>query len=126
MGAEKFVKWEKFENLKEAIEKLKNHFIIGIEQDKKAVDYRKIKKLMSSPVKSVKADHGISGQNPALIFGNEVDGLSKEDLKLCDIVAELPMRGFMVRQAHHPSNIKQGKESLNVAVAAGIVLYSLL
>jgi 23S rRNA (guanosine2251-2'-O)-methyltransferase len=99
LGAEKSVEWEKAESLKSAIESLKNFKIVGIEQDKKAIDYRKIKKL-------------VSGKNLALVFGNEVDGLSKEDLKLCDMVAEIPMHGK--------------KESLNVAVCAGIVLYSLI
>jgi 23S rRNA (guanosine2251-2'-O)-methyltransferase len=117
LGAEKSVEWEKTENLKEAIKKLKNYFvrsqllrksrsqnnfsvfkIVGIEQDKKAIDYRKLK---SAKIKNI-----------ALIFGNEVNGLSKEDLKLCNIIAELPMLGK--------------KESLNVSVCAGIVLYSLV
>lgn len=116
LGAEKFVKWEKVENLEEAITQLKTgknfdssslkgshraqnfsqFLIVGIEQDKKAMDYREIKKLKT--------------KNIALVFGNEVEGLSEADLKLCDVVAELPMLGH--------------KESLNVSVCAGIVLYS--
>ncbi len=138
LGAEKFVKWEKIGKLSEVINKLKNQknsssslsthnfllkicsarsldlrkarseknfsdfLIIGIEQNKKAIDYRKIKNLNLVTCNS----------NLALVFGNEVDGLSKEDLKLCDMVAQLPMLGK--------------KESLNVAVCAGIVLYSLI
>lgn len=107
LGAEKFVKWEKMETLEQAINNLQNYFsgyskkyfvIIGIEQDKKAIDYKKIKNIKT--------------KNIALVFGNEVDGLSKTDLKLCDVVAELPMLGQ--------------KESLNVSVCAGVVLYSLL
>ena len=109
LGAEKFVKWEKVENLEKAIINLRNHSvrsqnnfsdwkIIGIEQDEKAIDYRKIKNSKT--------------KNIALVFGNEVDGLSKEDTKLCDLIAEIPMHGK--------------KESLNVAVAVGIVLYSLI
>lgn len=121
LGAEKFVEWEKAENLKNAIENLKSHSfrpqmlrisrsknsfsdfkIIGIEQSKKSVDYRKLKNYyLKSNI-----------YNLVLVFGNEVDGLSKEDLKLCDVVAEIPMRGK--------------KESLNVAVCAGIVLFSLI
>lgn len=106
LGAEKFVEWEKVESLPEAIKLLKNYSsawkIVAIEQDKKAIDYKEIKtsKLLASSSKL------------ALVFGNEVDGLSKEDLKLCDMVVEIPMRGK--------------KESLNVAVCAGIVLYSML
>ncbi|MFH0804498.1 MAG: TrmH family RNA methyltransferase [Candidatus Zambryskibacteria bacterium] len=121
LGAEKFVEWEKFENLKEAIKKLKSSSVrsqmlrisrfqksfsapkvVAVEQDKRAIDYRKLKNYY---LKS-------KNYNLALVFGNEVEGLSKEDLKLCDIIAELPMRG--------------SKESLNVAVCAGVVLYSLI
>jgi tRNA G18 (ribose-2'-O)-methylase SpoU len=107
LGAEKFVKWEKMETLEKTINNLKNSFsahssknftIIGIEQDKKAINYRKIKNNKT--------------KNLVLIFGNEVNGLSKEDLKLCDITAQIPMHGK--------------KESLNVAVCAGIILYSLI
>ncbi|NLE07249.1 MAG: RNA methyltransferase [Parcubacteria group bacterium] len=102
LGAEKSVVWEKFENLKEAIKnaRSKNFVIVGVEQDKQAIDYRKIKQIATN------------NQHLALVFGNEVEGLSKTDLKLCDVVAELPMKGK--------------KESLNVSVCAGIVLYSLI
>ena len=44
-----------------------------------------------------------------LIVGNEVDGLEEELLQLCDDVLEIPQYGT--------------KHSLNVAVAAGIVLF---
>lgn len=116
LGAEKFVAWERAENLKEAIEGLENSFpnslVIGVEQSKNSIDYREIKQL------------AVGSQHIGLVFGNEVDGLSQEDLKLCNIVAEIPMRGAMVRQAHHPRNIKRGKESLNVSVSVGVILYS--
>lgn len=107
LGAEKNVKWEKVENLKEAVNNLQNFFsknfaIIGIEQDKKAIDYHELKN-------SKLASHT---SNLVFVFGNEVDGLSKEDLELCDVVAQLPMLG--------------NKESLNVSVCAGIILYSLI
>jgi 23S rRNA (guanosine2251-2'-O)-methyltransferase len=107
LGAEKLVEWEKAENLKEAVKKLQYNNgekwkIVGIEQDKKSVDYRELKNYY---LKS-------NSYDLALVFGNEVEGLSKEDLKLCDAIAELPMLGK--------------KESLNVSVCAGIVLYSLI
>ena len=117
LGAEKFVKWEKTKNLSEAIRNLQNSFsasknfvIIGIEQAEGAIDYRKIKNPPASQARALRAGNKI--KNVALVFGNEVEGLSKEDLELCDIVAQIPMRGK--------------KESLNVAVCAGIVLYSLI
>ena len=43
------------------------------------------------------------------IFGNEIDGVAAELLAVSDTVLELPMAGM--------------KESLNVSVTAGIVLY---
>jgi tRNA G18 (ribose-2'-O)-methylase SpoU len=89
--------------------------VVAVEQDEKAIDYRDLKtsNLVSRD------------SNLVLVFGNEVEGISKEDLKLCDIIAEIPMREAMVRQAHHPRNAKAGKESLNVSVCAGIVLFSI-
>jgi 23S rRNA (guanosine2251-2'-O)-methyltransferase len=47
----------------------------------------------------------------ALVVGNEVTGLTPELLAACELTLELPMLGR--------------KESLNVAVAAGIALYQL-
>lgn len=47
----------------------------------------------------------------ALILGNEPDGVDPETLSQADTILELPMRGR--------------KESLNVAVAAGIAMYHL-
>lgn len=48
-------------------------------------------------------------ENVAYIVGNEVDGVSTEALELADVIVELPMLGQ--------------KESLNVSVTTGIVLY---
>jgi 23S rRNA (guanosine2251-2'-O)-methyltransferase len=48
-------------------------------------------------------------ENVAYIVGNEVEGVSKEALELADVIVELPMLGQ--------------KESLNVSVTAGVVLY---
>src|SRR5581483_1418144 len=48
----------------------------------------------------------------ALVFGHEVEGIGPEVLRLADAVVEIPMLG--------------AGSSLNVAVAAGIVLYEVL
>lgn len=48
----------------------------------------------------------------ALIFGNEVSGVSQPLLDLCDTRVRIPMAGI--------------KRSLNVATAAGVVFYELL
>jgi tRNA G18 (ribose-2'-O)-methylase SpoU len=45
----------------------------------------------------------------AIIVGNEITGLSAEAIALCDMAIEIPMHGI--------------KQSLNVAVAAGIILF---
>ncbi len=51
----------------------------------------------------------IEPEQVVYIFGNEVDGVSPDILSIADTLLELPMRGM--------------KESLNVSVTAGIVLY---
>jgi tRNA G18 (ribose-2'-O)-methylase SpoU len=98
LGAEKNIEWEKTDNIFDLIKKLKKEkfLIIGVEQSKKSVDYKKVE---------IK-------KKVAFIFGNEVDGLSNEILNECDIVAEIPMKGK--------------KESLNVSVSAGVVLFRVL
>ena len=48
----------------------------------------------------------------ALVLGNEVSGLSEDDLALCDGVLAIPMLG--------------AKASLNVSVAAGVFFYKAL
>ena len=108
LGAEKTVFYEHFSEIEEAIEKLKKEkfFIVGIEQDKRSVDYKKI-----SPKKKT-----------ALVVGNEVEGLSREAINLCDQIAEIPMKGRLARN-RQPDDV--GKESLNVSVAAGIALFGI-
>jgi len=48
----------------------------------------------------------------AIVVGNEVDGLSKMQIDRCDGILKIPMVG--------------SKESLNVAVAAGIALWEVV
>ena len=96
LGAEKDVEWETVGDIRELIKNFKKVKIVAVEQDKRSISY-----------KDIKLDNNI-----LLIFGNEVDGIEKEILDLCDQIIEIPMRGK--------------KESLNVSVAAGIILYSLL
>jgi len=95
LGAEDFVPWEQKKSLSALIKILKRekYFIIAIEQDKKSVDYKKVK-LKTKNV---------------FIVGAEVIGIPQNILKKCDIIAEIPMRGQ--------------KESLNVSVALGIGLF---
>lgn len=98
LGVEKSMPWEYRKQAWRLLEKLKADGvqIVALEQTKKSVDYRKF--------------------NPrfplALVVGNEVKGLSKRILEYADKIIEIPMFGK--------------KESLNVAVATGIVLFKLL
>ncbi|MDP3645639.1 MAG: RNA methyltransferase [bacterium] len=98
LGAEKSIPWEYFKNPRSIILKLRKEswVVVGVEQDSHAVDYRKFKP---------------SGKT-VFIFGNEVLGISPTLRKLCDTLIEIPMHGR--------------KESLNVSVAAGIVLFSVV
>ncbi len=98
LGAEGWMHWEYKKTLAPLITKLKKEgfTIIAIEQDKRAVDYRKVK---------------VTG-NTAFILGTEVSGLPKTILDKCDIIALIPMHGK--------------KESLNVSVAAGVALFGML
>ncbi len=97
LGAEKIIPWIQSKTLNTAIKQLKkeNYFVAAVEQDKKSISLFKFK----TPKKLV------------LVLGNEVRGLSKTSLKLCDAILEIPMRGK--------------KESLNVSVAAGIAMFVL-
>jgi len=96
LGAEKYVLWEHHTSPTRLIARLKKEGwrVVGVEQDVRARDYRSIR------VKT----------KTAFVFGNEVKGVSKSILKVCDSIVEVPMRGK--------------KESLNVSVAAGIILFS--
>jgi len=98
LGAEDMVAWEHAASPVFLIKKLKKegYKIIALEQSTDSVNYKKVK----------------TAAKTLIIFGNEVNGISKSLLKLADTIAEIPMRGT--------------KESLNVSVAAGIFLFTLL
>lgn len=96
LGAEDLVAWEHLEDSSALIRKLrKEEFkIIAVEQSPKSVDYRKKK-----PAKKM-----------LFILGNEVGGVSKQLLKQANQIVEIPLIGK--------------KESLNVSVVAGIILFA--
>lgn len=122
LGAEKYVPWEKTGNSTspqktlELIRKLKRegYKIYAVEQSKKSIPYNKLK------VKGKKLKEKI-----VLVVGSEIKGISPSILKTADKIIEIPMRGAMVRQAHHPRHTGRGKESLNVAVAFGIIVFEI-
>lgn len=98
LGAEKNIPWEYLNTSEGLIKRLKKEgfLVVGIEQDKKSVDYKKIK--INKPT--------------LFVVGNEVEGIDKKTLKICDTVVEIPMLG--------------GKESLNVSVAFGVAMFRML
>lgn len=97
LGAEKDIEWKYCKDTKQIIKKLKKEQfkIIAVEQDKKSVDFKKVKIKTSL----------------AVVMGNEVSGIDKKTLSLCDVIAEIPMKG--------------NKESLNVSVSFGIAGYQI-
>ncbi len=98
LGAEKTIAWEYVASPAPLIKKLKKSAfqIVALEQAKNSVDYKKTR----------------VGKKVLFVVGNEVEGISQNILSLCDIVAEIPMKGE--------------KESLNVSVAFGVALFRML
>ena len=98
LGATESVVWEYFLSATDAINNLKqnNYSVYAIEQTDSSVLLNNF-----SP----------SDKKAAIIFGNEVDGVSNDVLQLVDGSIELAQYGT--------------KHSLNISVCAGIVLYDL-
>ncbi len=97
LGAEKSIPWQQVSLVGPLLTALKEdgYIVVALEQTLNSVDYKTI-----APSEKV-----------AVIVGNEIDGVSKEALALADLVAEIPMCGE--------------KESLNVSVATGVLLFRL-
>lgn len=98
LGAEQSVNWEYVEETADALELLRKdeYQIVGVELAPNSVPYTDIE----------------YNNKVALVFGAEVEGISNDILAMCDVVAHLPMRGQ--------------KESLNVSIVGGVMIYSLL
>jgi len=99
LGADESVHWRHFKTSSEAIEELqKEGFVIyGVEQAANSIALQ---------------DVAYKGQKIALIFGNEVSGVEQATLEQCNGCIEIPQLGM--------------KHSLNVSVAAGVVLWELV
>lgn len=97
LGAEESVDWEYCKDTMEALDDLKKEGfeIISVEQ---TVNSKKLDKYNPNP-------HG----KYALIFGNEVAGVSQEVVDASDFSLEIPQFGT--------------KHSLNVSVSMGVVLW---
>lgn len=99
LHADEHLPWEYYEDALEAVTLLKKEgfLIVSVEKNANSRDFREIH---------------LEGEKVCFIFGNEVDGVSEDILALSDHIVHLPMLGM--------------KESLNVAVSGGAILYHYL
>lgn len=97
LGATETVVWEHSENVLEVIEKLKSDGVkvFAIEQVESSIF------LQNFEIEK--------NQKYALVFGNEVFGVSQKAVEICNGTIEIPQLGT--------------KHSLNIAVSAGIVIW---
>jgi tRNA G18 (ribose-2'-O)-methylase SpoU len=98
LGATETVNWEYRKSAADCIGQLKDngYRIVAVEQVFESIALQDFKK---EPGKL------------ALVFGNEVEGVSNESLALCNGALEIPQMG--------------SKHSFNISVAAGIVLWKI-
>lgn len=98
LGAEKSVSWEYYSSSLLCVEQLKQegYTVVCVEQAKNSIDYKTV----------------IPKNKTCFVFGNEVEGVSKDVLEIADQVAEIEMMGK--------------KESLNVSVTFGIMMFRML
>ena len=97
LGAEETVDWKHFSSPALAIEALKaeGYKIYAVEQTVSSVSLQSFNYV----------------DKVAVVFGNEVTGVEQATIALCDGTIEIPQLGM--------------KHSLNISVAAGIVLWEL-
>lgn len=99
LGATQSINWEYYEDPVHAVEQLRadGYQIVAVEQAEDST--------MLQDFEIVK------GEKYALVFGNEVNGVSEEVMKKIDACIEIPQFGT--------------KHSFNIVVSAGIVLWDL-
>jgi 23S rRNA (guanosine2251-2'-O)-methyltransferase len=100
LGAEDTVEWKHFANATEAIALLKadGYKVFAVEQAENSL---KLHKAAFT-----------AGEKVAVIFGNEVTGVEQTTINLCNGCIEIPQLGM--------------KHSLNIATAAGVVLWEII
>ncbi len=98
LGAEETVQWKHFQNTMDAIAELRaqDYSVYAVEQTEQ----------------SFKLNEFSSDKKIAVVFGNEVTGVEEGTLAQTDGCIEIPQWGM--------------KHSLNIATAAGIVLWELV
>ena len=107
LGAERYVPWESAPTTVGVIKRLKKegYEIFALEQSKRSVPY------YQEAARLARALHKNADVRAVVVLGNEVKGLPSSILRSADRILEIPMMGK--------------KESLNVAVAFGIVVFGL-
>jgi len=100
LGAEESVLWKHFATSAEAIDSLRadGYSVFAVEQAERSF---KLNAIGFEPEEKI-----------AVIFGNEVAGVEQSTISLCDGCIEIPQLGM--------------KHSLNIATAAGVVLWELV
>jgi tRNA G18 (ribose-2'-O)-methylase SpoU len=100
LGAEETVEWKYFKTAAEAITELKKSAckVFAVEQAEGSL-----------PLQSARFE---PNERLAVVFGNEVTGVEQDTIHLCDGCIEIPQLGM--------------KHSLNIATAAGVVLWELV
>ena len=100
LGADETVDWQHFPDAAEAIARLRTDGfrVLAVEQAENSLSLEKLQLP--------------AGEKLALVFGNEVSGVEQSTIALCDDCLEIPQLGM--------------KHSLNIATAAGVVLWELV
>lgn len=121
LGAEDSVGWEYSEDTMVAVERLRNegYTIVSVEQTVNSVKLDRFRPYAtqesaagtSQEIAAETSIGPIPSKKYALIFGNEVDGVSQEVVDASDFSLEIPQFGM--------------KHSLNISVSAGVVLWHL-
>lgn len=112
LGATETVEWRYFDSTASAVRSLREarYTVFAVEQTEGSVPLQEIWTRRAASAENGEPGAG-SGQL-AVVFGNEVEGVNAEALAECDGAIEIPQWGM--------------KHSLNIAVAAGIVLWELV
>lgn len=100
LGAEETVEWKYFKTTAEAIEGIRNKGF-NIYAAEQAEGSYKLNAISTEPYEKI-----------AVVFGNELTGVEQSTIALCDGCIEIPQLGM--------------KHSLNIATAAGVVLWELV
>jgi len=100
LGATETVVWKHFTTTVDAVKELQTngYKVYAIEQVENSISLEKF---------NIRAD-----EKTAVVFGNEVEGVQQEVIAMCEGCIEIPQLGM--------------KHSLNISVAAGIVLWEIV